>query len=43
LTLRIMAIVALIFVPVVLMYQGWSYYVFSKRISRESLADQKTP
>lgn len=42
LTLRIMAIVALIFVPVVLMYQGWSYYVFSKRISRESIADQKT-
>ena len=37
LTLKIMSIVALIFVPVVLAYQGWSYYVFSKRISRESI------
>ena len=31
-TLRIMTIVALIFVPVVLVYQGWSYYIFRKRI-----------
>jgi cytochrome d ubiquinol oxidase subunit II len=34
-TLRIMAIVALIFVPIVLIYQGWSYWVFRKRIGRE--------
>jgi cytochrome d ubiquinol oxidase subunit II len=32
-TLRVMSIVALIFVPVVLLYQGWSYWVFRKRIS----------
>lgn len=32
-TLRIMSIVALVFVPLVLAYQGWSYWVFRKRIS----------
>jgi cytochrome d ubiquinol oxidase subunit II len=31
-TLRVMTIVALIFVPVVLIYQGWTYWVFRKRI-----------
>jgi cytochrome bd ubiquinol oxidase subunit II len=31
-TLTIMTVVALIFVPVVLVYQGWSYWVFRKRI-----------
>jgi cytochrome d ubiquinol oxidase subunit II len=31
-TLGIMSIVALIFVPIVLVYQGWSYWVFRKRI-----------
>jgi cytochrome d ubiquinol oxidase subunit II len=34
-TLRVMTIVALIFVPLVLLYQGWSYWVFRKRIGRE--------
>ena len=33
LTLRIMSIVALIFVPIVLVYQSWSYWVFRKRVS----------
>jgi cytochrome bd ubiquinol oxidase subunit II len=37
LTLKIMTIVALIFVPIVMAYQGWSYYIFSKRISRDSI------
>ena len=37
LTLQVMSIVALFFVPVVLAYQGWSYYVFSKRISRDAI------
>lgn len=32
-TLRVMSIIALVFVPVVLFYQGWSYWVFRKRIS----------
>jgi cytochrome d ubiquinol oxidase subunit II len=34
-TLRIMTIVALIFVPIVLFYQGWSYWVFRKRLTSE--------
>ncbi|MFL7893038.1 MAG: cytochrome d ubiquinol oxidase subunit II [Anaerolineales bacterium] len=34
-TLRIMTIVALIFVPVVLLYQGWSYWIFRKRIKSD--------
>ncbi len=38
-TLGVMSIVALIFVPIVLAYQAWSYYIFRKRITtqRESL------
>ncbi len=35
-TLRVMSIVALIFVPIVLGYQAWSYWVFRKRLSTES-------
>jgi len=35
-TLKVMTIVALIFVPVVLIYQGWTYYVFRKRLTAES-------
>ncbi len=34
-TLTVMTIIALIFVPVVLIYQGWSYYVFRKRIASD--------
>ena len=37
-TLTVMSIVALIFVPIVLAYQGWTYYMFSKRIK----TDKKT-
>jgi cytochrome d ubiquinol oxidase subunit II len=37
-TLKVMSIVALIFVPVVLTYQIWSYIVFRKRVK----ADPKT-
>jgi cytochrome d ubiquinol oxidase subunit II len=32
-TLTVMSIVALIFVPIVLAYQGWTYFIFRKRIS----------
>ena len=32
-TLGIMTIVAVIFVPLVLIYQGWTYYVFRKRVT----------
>ncbi len=30
--LQVMSVVALIFVPIVLLYQGWTYYVFRHRI-----------
>ncbi len=32
-TLGVMTIIALIFVPIVLVYQGWTYWVFRKRVS----------
>lgn len=32
-TLKIMTVVAVIFTPLVLMYQGWTYWVFRKRIA----------
>jgi len=32
-TLTVMSVVALIFVPIVLAYQGWTYYMFRKRVS----------
>jgi cytochrome d ubiquinol oxidase subunit II len=35
-TLRVMSIVALVFVPVVLAYQAWNYYVFRQRIGKET-------
>jgi cytochrome d ubiquinol oxidase subunit II len=35
-TLRIMSLVALVFVPVVLAYQGWTYWVFRHRIGPET-------
>jgi cytochrome d ubiquinol oxidase subunit II len=35
-TLRVMTLVALIFLPFVLAYQGWSYWVFRHRVTPES-------
>jgi len=35
-TLKIMSIIALIFVPIVLLYQGWTYWVFRKRVTEDS-------
>lgn len=35
-TLTVMTVIALIFVPIVLLYQGWSYYVFRKRLKPDS-------
>lgn len=35
-TLKVMTIVALVFVPVVLIYQAWSYWVFRKRLTADS-------
>ena len=36
-TLKIMTIAAAVFVPIVLAYQAWSYWVFRKRISIKNL------
>ena len=38
--LKVLTIVALVLVPVVLVYQGWSYYVFRNRISVADLEEQ---
>lgn len=38
-TLRVMSIIALIFVPIVLMYQGWSYYVFRQRLGSDDVLE----
>ena len=35
-TLKIMTIVAVIFTPIVLAYQSWTYWVFRKRVSRRT-------
>jgi cytochrome d ubiquinol oxidase subunit II len=34
-TLKVMTIVGLIFIPIVLIYQGWSYWIFRKRITND--------
>ena len=36
--LQVMTVVAVIFVPLVLIYQGWSYYVFRARLGGEPIA-----
>lgn len=35
-TLKVMTIVALTFIPIVLAYQAWSYWVFRKRLTTET-------
>lgn len=35
-TLKVMTIVAVIFTPIVLVYQAWTYWIFRKRISTDS-------
>lgn len=42
-TLTVMTVVAVLFVPLVLVYQGWTYWVFRHRISAEGFGDVKTP
>ena len=37
-TLTIMTVVAVIFTPLVLLYQGWTYWVFRKRVSGDRVA-----
>jgi cytochrome bd ubiquinol oxidase subunit II len=35
-SLKVMTVVALVFLPIVLAYQSWTYYVFRRRISDQS-------
>ncbi len=42
-TLTVMTWVALIFTPVVLAYQGWTYWVFRQRLSRSDFAQAGPP
>jgi cytochrome d ubiquinol oxidase subunit II len=41
-TLTVMTVVALVLTPVVLLYQGWTYWVFRHRVG-EGTGDVKTP
>lgn len=36
-TLKIMSIIALTMVPIILVYQGWTYWVFRKRVTEKDL------
>ena len=42
-TLKLMSIVAIVFLPVVLVYTAWNYYVFRKRISSSDFALPRLP
>ncbi|MCW2779734.1 MAG: cydB [Marmoricola sp.] len=42
-TLKIMTIVAVIFTPLVLLYQSWSYWVFRQRITVEHIPGVQRP
>lgn len=35
--LAVMTVVALVFTPIVLLYQGWTYYVFRRRVTAEPI------
>ena len=34
-SLGVMSIISLVFIPIVLAYEGWSYYIFRKRIKTD--------
>jgi cytochrome bd ubiquinol oxidase subunit II len=38
--LKVMTVVAILFFPLVLLYQGWTYYVFRRRISAPDLEER---
>jgi cytochrome d ubiquinol oxidase subunit II len=38
-SLKLMTIVMLVFLPLVLLYQGWTYYVFRRRVTADDLGD----
>ena len=37
-TLKVMTVVAAVMTPLVLLYQGWTYWVFRKRVSSSQIA-----
>ena len=41
-SLKVMTVVALVFLPIVLAYQAWTYYVFRRRISDKSFRPSLT-
>jgi cytochrome bd ubiquinol oxidase subunit II len=42
-TLTVMTVVAVLLVPVVLVYQAWTYWVFRHRVSAEDFGEVRTP
>lgn len=42
-TLTVMAVVAAVLTPVVLLYQGWTYWVFRHRLGREDVGEARSP
>jgi cytochrome d ubiquinol oxidase subunit II len=42
-TQTVMTVVAVIFVPIVLLYQGWTYWVFRHRLGRDDFEGPLTP
>jgi cytochrome d ubiquinol oxidase subunit II len=42
-TQTVMTVVAVIFVPIVLLYQGWTYWVFRHRLGRDDFEGTPTP
>jgi cytochrome d ubiquinol oxidase subunit II len=42
-TLKVMTVVAILIFPVVLLYQGWTYYVFRRRVAATDLVEEQAP
>ncbi|HEV7182931.1 MAG TPA: cytochrome d ubiquinol oxidase subunit II [Leifsonia sp.] len=41
-TLTVMTWVAVIFLPLILLYQGWTYWIFRKRVTRAHIPEEAT-
>jgi cytochrome d ubiquinol oxidase subunit II len=42
-TLAVMSVVALIVVPLILLYQGWTYHVFRQRVEGDEPGEESVP
>jgi cytochrome d ubiquinol oxidase subunit II len=42
-SLTVMTVVVIIFLPLVLLYQAWTYYVFRRRVSRSDFQPAPEP